>query len=383
MKHMGETAMRVLMTGGGTAGHINPALSIAAKIKKENPDAEILFVGAKGRMETILVPEAGYTIETVDVRGFQRRLSIKNVGRNISAAFHVLTSGAECAKILKRFRPDIAIGTGGYVSGPILRKAAQMGIPVLVHESNAYPGVTVRMLSKYADAVLIAEMAARKYLPASVRVIVTGNPLREEFLHYDKDAARKELGLDERPLVLSFGGSLGAERINDAMADVLARSAGQGRLQHIHAAGRSGFEAMQKKLREHGITESTNGIRCLEYINDMARCMAAADLVISRCGAMTLSELPAAGKPSILIPSPNVAENHQYHNAMALVNKGAAVCIEEKELTSEKLWDEIQRITSSPDEMRKMGENARRAAIYDASDRIYAVIEQTLRDRKK
>ncbi|MDD2362788.1 MAG: undecaprenyldiphospho-muramoylpentapeptide beta-N-acetylglucosaminyltransferase [Oscillospiraceae bacterium] len=377
-----DIIMRVLMTGGGTAGHINPALSIADKIRKENTNAEILFVGAKGRMETQLVPAAGYKIETVNVSGFQRRLSVKNIGRNISAAFRALTAGAECSRILKKFRPDIAIGTGGYVSGPILRKAAQMGIPVLVHESNAYPGVTVRMLSKYADAVLIAETASRKYLPVSARILVTGNPIGEEFIQYDRETARKELGLDERPMVLSFGGSLGAEQINRVMSEVLIKSANLGRLQHIHATGKKGFEDMQSRLAEN-IKKDTPGIRVLEYINDMARCMAAADLVISRCGAMTLSELPAAGRPSILIPSPNVAENHQYHNAMALVNKGAAVCIEEKDLTADRLWSEIERITSSPDDMRKMGENARSAAIYDAADRIYAVVIQTLKDRKK
>jgi UDP-N-acetylglucosamine--N-acetylmuramyl-(pentapeptide) pyrophosphoryl-undecaprenol N-acetylglucosamine transferase len=258
-----------------------------------------------------------------------------------------------------------------------------MNIPVVVHESNAFPGVTVRMLSKYADAVLISEREARKYLPAAAKVVVTGNPLREEFMLIDREAARKQLNLDERPLVLSFGGSLGAGRLNQAMVEVLIKSDEKGRLQHIHATGRAGYAAMTQKLRERGITEDNKSIRVLEYINDMARCMAAADLVISRCGAMTLSELPALGKPSILVPSPNVAENHQYHNAMALVNKGAAVCIEEKNLTPDVLWREIKRITSSPDIMLRMGERARKAAIYDAADRIYAAVMQVLKDRRK
>ena len=172
--------MRVLITGGGTAGHINPALAIAAKIKKENPDAEILFVGAKGRMETRLVPHAGYQIKTINVQGFQRRITVKNIARNAAAA-RAVASGFECAKIIKQFKPDIAIGTGGYVSGPVLRKAAKLGIPVLIHEANAYPGMTVRMLAKYADAVLIAAKEARGYLPATAKVIVTGNPLRDGF----------------------------------------------------------------------------------------------------------------------------------------------------------------------------------------------------------
>ena len=200
--------MRVLITGGGTAGHINPALAIAAKIKKENPDAEILFVGAKGRMETRLVPQAGYQIKTINVQGFQRRITAKNIARNAAAAFWAVASGIECAKIIKQFKPDIAIGTGGYVSGPVLRKAAKLGIPVLIHEANAYPGMTVRMLAKYADAVLIAAKEARGYLPATAKVIVTGNPLRAEFLNLqDYETARKELGLDERPVFVR--GALG------------------------------------------------------------------------------------------------------------------------------------------------------------------------------
>lgn len=375
--------MRVLMTGGGTAGHINPALAIAAKIQQEQPDAEILFVGAKGRMETRLVPAAGYRIETVDVRGFQRRLTLKNIGRNVSAAVHAVTAEAASAKILRDFRPDIAIGTGGYVSGPILRKAAKMGIPVLVHESNAFPGVTVKMLAKYAGATMIAAEDARQYLPPSAHVVVTGNPLRPEFRHLDREKARQELRVDSRPLILSVGGSLGAGRINEAMAQVIARSVKDGRFQHIHATGKAGWETTRARLRELGVPENAEGIAVREYIDDMPRCMAAADLVISRCGAMTLSELPAAGRPSILIPSPNVAENHQFHNAMALVRKGAAVCVEEKELTADRLWKEIEAIASSPEELRRMGENARKNAILDADDRIYAVVVSVLKNGGK
>ncbi len=366
--------MRVLMTGGGTAGHINPALAIAERIRRERPEAEILFVGAKGRMETELVPAAGYPIETVDVRGFQRRLSLKNIGRNVSAAVHAVTAGSACSRILREFRPDIAIGTGGYVSGPILRKAAKAGVPVVVHESNAYPGVTVRMLAKYAAATLISDEAARKYLPPEARVEVTGNPIRTDFLTVDREMARRELGLDDRPLVLSFGGSLGAARINETMAAVLIRSRQQGGIQHIHATGRNGFEKMKQTLEEAGMPLKGDGIWVRQYIDDMPRCMAAADVVICRCGAMTLSELPAAGKPAILIPSPYVAENHQYHNAMALVNKGAALCIEEKDLDEIALWKALEQILSHPETRARMEQNARSAAILDADDRIWRVI---------
>ena len=381
-KLKGVQPVRVLMTGGGTAGHINPALAIADKIRREQPDAEFLFVGAKGRMETRLVPEAGYAIRTVDVRGFQRRISLKNVGRNVSAAGHAVTAGSACTKIIREFRPDIAIGTGGYVSGPILRKAAKMGVPVLLHESNAFPGMTVKILAKTAAAVMLADEAAKKHLPEGCRAVVTGNPIRPDFLQYDRERARRELGMDSRPLVLSFGGSLGAERINRTMAEVLERSFHAGDVQHIHATGRSGWETYSKLLQEKGVPLDGQGFSVREYIKDMPRCMAAADLVVCRCGAMTLSELPAAGKPSVLIPSPNVAENHQYHNAMALAKRGAAVCIEEKDLTVDRLWEAIRTIVLSPDKRREMGENARKAAILDADDRIYAVVLETLKNKK-
>lgn len=370
--------MRVLMTGGGTAGHINPALAIAGKIKQAHPQAEILFVGAKGRMETQLVPQAGYPIKTVDVRGFQRRLSLKNVGRNLSAAVHAVTAEVEAGRIIRDFSPDIAIGTGGYVCGPVLRKAAKRGIPVLVHESNAFPGVTVKLLAKDAAAVMIADEAAKKYLPEGCRVVVTGNPLRPGFADTDRERARRELGMDSRPLVLSFGGSLGADRINAAMASVMERSFRDGGIQHIHGTGRGGYEKTMELLRQEGVPLDGGVIRVREYIDDMSRCMAAADLVISRCGAMTLSELPAAGKPSILIPSPNVAENHQYHNAMALVHRGAAVCLEEKDLTPDSLWEALYSLIKDPERLRRMGENARKSAILDADERILRVVEQTL-----
>ncbi len=370
--------MRVLMTGGGTAGHINPALAIADKIKAEHPDAEFLFVGAKGRMETRLVPAAGYAIKTVTVRGFQRRLSVKNIGRNILAAVNVVTSSVESDRILKEFQPDIAIGTGGYVCGPILRAALRRGIPVVVHESNAFPGVTVKMLAKEGATVLLCSEAARRHLPSGSEAIVTGNPLRPDFLTMDKATARQELSLDERPLVLSFGGSLGARLINEAMTEVLARSHAQGALQHIHGSGRTGYETMAAQLTERGVPLSADGIAVREYIDDMPRCMAAADVVICRCGAMTISELPAAGKPAILIPSPYVAENHQYHNAMVLVDAGAAICIEERDLTADRLWAAIEEITASPERLAQMAAAARRVAVLDADERIYSVIRQKL-----
>ncbi len=374
--------MRVLVTGGGTAGHINPALAIADSIRREYPDTEFLFVGAEGKMETELVPKAGYPIKTVKVQGFKRSFAPKSILYNCKTVACVLSASRISADILKEFKPDIAIGTGGYVCGPILRKALKMRIPVLVHESNAFPGVTVKALAKEGATVLLCSEEARRHLPANCKCIVTGNPLRPAFatLHTPKAkaAARAELGLDERPLVLSFGGSLGARRINEAMVGVLERSRKEGKLQHIHGVGKGGWTTTCAALKEKGVPLTANGIAVREYIDDMPRCMAAADLIISRCGAMTLSEIPAAGKPAILIPSPYVAENHQYHNAMALVKNGAAACIEEKDLTVDSLWSAITQITADPAYMQEMADNAEKLAIRDADARIMAVIKETL-----
>ena len=366
--------MRVLMTGGGTAGHINPALAIAAKIRQEQPDAEILFVGAKGRMETRLVPAAGYRIETVAVQGFQRRLTLKNIGRNVSAAYHAVTAQAASAKILREFRPDIAIGTGGYVSGPVLREGAKLGYPTLTHESNAYPGITTKALARTADRVLLSVEEAKRYLPPNRPYVVTGNPVREEILFADRRAAREKLGVGERICIVSFGGSLGARRINEAVAQLMAWEQQAGGFYHIHATGRYEKPRFPGLLAEAGVDPAAPGLDVREYINDMADCLAAADLVISRSGAMTLSELEASGTASILIPSPNVAENHQYHNAMVLQNHDAAVVVQEKELTPQLLRETVQRLTDDPAVLRRLGQNAQSMAILDANERIYQEI---------
>lgn len=302
------------------------------------------------------------------------------MGRNLSAAVHAVTAGSACSKILREFHPDVAIGTGGYVSGPILRKAAKMGIPVVVHESNALPGVTVKMLAKYAKAVMISDEAARKYLPAEANVVVTGNPLRQGFAAMDRDIARKELGVDSRPLVLSFGGSLGASHLNEAMIGVLQRNQEEGSpIQFIVGTGKGeNWDKASRILQDKGVKADGVHVRVRDYIDDMPRCMAAADLVISRCGAMTLSELPAMKKPAVLVPSPYVAENHQFYNAKALADRGAAVCIEEKDLTDSLLWDTIKEVVLSPDRLKSMAQAAGRAAKWDADDRIYDVIRQVL-----
>lgn len=374
--------MRFLFTCGGTAGHINPALAIAGYVKERQPDAEILYIGCKGGMEERLVPQAGFNFKGITVQGFRRKVSFQALKENIVTVKKAITAGKDAKKIIEEFQPDICIGTGGYVSGPVLRAAAKLGIPTMIHEQNAYPGVTNKMLSKHADRVLLAMPDARQHFKGHCRFVDTGNPVRGEILVQEKAAARRQLGLDERPVILSFGGSLGARKINESLADVIARSAQDGRYQHIHAYGQYG-KWFPDLLKEKGADlEKATNLDIREYINDMPVCLAAADLVIARAGAITLSEIQVKGKPSILIPSPNVAENHQYHNAMSLVKQEAAVMIEEKDLTPEKLTEEIDKLASDPQRLAAYAENAQRMAIADAAKRIYSVMIEVLSAQK-
>ncbi len=374
--------MKILFAGGGTAGHINPALAIAGYVKERQPDAEILYIGAAGGMEERLVPQAGFPFRGITVQGFRRKISFSALKENIVTIKKAISASREARKIIEEFQPDICIGTGGYVSGPVLRTAAKMGIPTLIHEQNAYPGVTNKMLSRHASRVMLAMPDARAHFKGKCRFVDTGNPVRGEILVQEKQAARQQLGLDQRPVILSFGGSLGARRINESLADVIARSAKDGRYQHIHAYGQYG-KWFPQLLEEKGADlNNAKNLDIREYINDMPVCLAAADVVIARAGAITLSEIQVKGKPSILIPSPNVAENHQFHNAMSLVNQNAAVMIEEKDLTPEKLTEEIDKLASDPKRLAEYAENAKRMAIADAAKRIYSVIIEVLASEK-
>lgn len=374
----GKKIMKVLLAGGGTAGHINPALAIAGYIKNKRSDAEFLFIGNRGGMEQRLVPQAGFEIKSITISGFKRSFSPKSMLENVKTVSRTFTSSREAKKIIAEFKPDICIGTGGYVSGPVIRTAAKMGIPCIIHEQNAYPGITNKMLAKSVKKVMLAVPDAKKYFDKNVDFVITGNPVRQEILTAKKEESRKELGLDNRPVVLSFGGSLGARKINEAVADLVARSGIDGRYQHIHAYGSYG-DWFPQLVEEKGtdIADCPN-LDIRPYIDNMPTCMAAADLVISRAGAITLSEIQAMGKPAILIPSPNVAENHQYHNAMALVNAGAADIIEEKDLTGAALMRKTDKMLLNPEKLEKYSENSRKMAITDANERIYSVVKKVL-----
>ncbi len=367
--------MHILFAGGGTAGHINPALAIAGFIKEKEPDVKISYIGTARNLEARLVPAAGYDFYTIDVTGFQRKLTPKNILHNIGAVKKAVTASVRARKLLKKLKPDVVVGTGGYVSGPVLREAVKLGIKTAIHEQNAFPGLTTKALASVVDRVMLAMPEAKRHMKLKSQPYTVGNPVRLELIQSDRNKAREKLGLDSRPLILSFGGSLGARPINEAVAGLIKSHNNSGKYYHIHAAGRAGFEST-KKLIDEKCGPLAKEISVREYIEDMNICMAAADLVICRAGAITLSELCICGKASVLIPSPYVAENHQYHNAMTLKDKGAAYVIEEKDLTEELLIKTVNEILSDSKTSETMGENALKNSVPDSNERIYNIIKE-------
>ncbi len=363
--------MKILFAGGGTAGHINPALAVAGYIKEKHPDAEISYIGTAKKLEAKLVPQKGYDFYTIDVAGFSRSLSPQGIVKNISAVKKALTASDRCKKLLKEINPDVVVGTGGYVSGPVLKTAQKMGFKTAIHEQNAFPGVTTKMLAGGANTVMLAMKEAERHLKLNKKPVITGNPIRLELLKITRQEAREKLCLDSRPLILSFGGSLGAERVNEAVSELIKWHNGNGKFYHIHATGKLGYADMQNALSDIKLSKE---IDIREYINDMDICMAAADLVICRAGAITLGELQACGKPSILIPSPYVAENHQFHNAMTLKKAGAAQILEEKDLSGESLIKATEMLIENKPKLAAMSEAAKKSAIIDANERIYTEI---------
>lgn len=362
---------KIMIATGGTGGHINPGLAVAGYIRDNYPDSQILFVGTAVKMEAKLVPAAGYDFKTIDIQGFSRDLTPAGIKKNIGTVMKLVKSSSQAKKIIKEFNPDVVIGFGGYVSGPVLKTAAKMGIPTAVHEQNAFPGVTNKALAKKVDRVMLTAPEAEKYMNPKNPCVVTGLPVRGEMINADRDISRAELKVDDRPVILSMGGSLGARVINEAMTELIAQRYQQKDCYYLHATGKNGIGMFDVIQNDKGIDLKENPhIMLREYIDDMYRCMAAADLVICRAGASSLSELQAMGKPSILIPYPFAAENHQYHNAMALVNNDAAILIEEKDFTGERLIKEVDSLFANPERLKAIGENARKMAIYDATERI-------------
>lgn len=377
--------MRILFATGGTGGHINPALAVANRIKAVYGDeAEILFIGTPDHMEARLVPAAGFDFKTIRISGFQRSFTPKNIARNVATLFRIIGSSQSAMKIIKEFKPDAVVGFGGYVSGPVLRDAHKMGIPIAIHEQNAFPGVTNKSLAKVADVVMLTSEDARERMECKNEPVITGLPVRDELINADRAEARAALGIPEdKPLILSMGGSLGAEAINKAICGLIVIKEEDRNCIFLHAYGQYG-KWVPDNLRKLGVDiDGRDDIILREYIDDMQVCMPAADIIICRAGASSLYEIRALGKASILIPSPNVAENHQYYNAMELVNNGAAKIIEEKDLTPDVLADVLNELLANPEEIREMEKNAGSMAILNATDLIVENIMRVAKTDKK
>lgn len=371
--------MKIIFVGGGTAGHINPALALADYVKTHDTSAKILYVGALGSMEEKLVTKAGYDFQGITVSGFSRGLNFNSIKKNLKTIKNIFISSIQSKKILKKFAPDICVGTGGYVCGTFLRESGKLGIPFLIHDSNSFPGLTTKLLAKRASKVLIVSEEAKKYLPKNIKTEITGTPVRNSIASMSKEKAKKILNLDDNPTILSFGGSLGAKAINNVMSEVIPQALKNTNYNFIHGFGKNGHY-FEKILKEKGINITNNSKLIIkEYIDNMDQCMAAADLVICRAGATTLSEIQISSKPAILIPSPNVAENHQFHNAMSLVNKNAADIIEEKKLSKDLLLSEIIKILGNNKQVATIySKNLKKIAITNASEKIYKIIKETI-----
>ena len=361
--------MKVIYTCGGTAGHVNPALALAGYMKKKHPDLEVLFVGTPDGIEKDLAQRAGYSYTGIEISSFQR--SLKALRHNLHTARTMISSRREANAVLRRFQPDLVVGTGGYASYPILKAAAKRGIPTAVHESNMIPGLTTKLLENSADIIMVGFEECREHYKHPKKIRVTGTPVRGDFFELTKEEARAALGYTGRkPLVVSFWGSLGASTMNANMLDFFrCEEENHFPFHHIHAAGGRNWPQMQKNLQERGLTDPRFDIR--EYIYNMAVVMRAADLVISRAGASTISELTALGIPAIMVPSPYVVANHQEKNARILEKHGGAMVMLETEADGAALYHAAEAILSDPERLQAMHKGMQELGILDATERIY------------
>ena len=367
--------MKFILTCGGTAGHINPALAVAGRLKELVPDSEFLFIGAEGKMEMKLVPREGYEIKPLKITNLRRSLSPKGIAHNLKTVRNVFVSMSEAKKIIKEFKPDAVIGTGGYVCYPVLRAAAKLGIPTLVHESNAQPGLTTKLLAGLVDRIMLGFEESRQHYKDSDKLVFTGTPVRGEFASYTKERAKQELGLDpNEPLVVSIWGSLGAGHMNSDIAELIPMLGRDTGFRLIHSAGTGYYKKLVAKLEETDGDLQSRGAEVREYIYDMPRVMAAADLVMCRAGASTISELCYMGKPVIMVPSPNVTNNHQEKNARVLEAAGGAKVLLEGEFDAKSLLELVKSTLSDSEGLEKMSEAMRSLAVYDATDRICEII---------
>ena len=368
--------MKILFTCGGTAGHVNPAVALAQMFQARNPGCRVLFVGADGGMETRLVPKEGYEIETVTITNFRRSLHPAAIVHNGKTLLNMNRSKRQADAILDRFQPDLVVGTGGYASFPVVKAAAKRGIPTAVHESNAVPGLTTKALSKVVDQVMVGFEESRSHYDDPDKVTVTGTPVRSDFFSMTKPEAKRALGVDDgRPLIVSFWGSLGASGMNRQMADFLALEAAKQPFHHIHGAGKQGCPLMLEALRAKGVDlGACPALQLREYIYDMAPVMRAADLVLCRAGASTISELTALGVPALMVPSPYVTNNHQEKNARALEEAGGAAVLLEPECSGQALFQAACGILHDEARLRAMEEAMASLGVRDAAERIYRTV---------
>ena len=375
--------MKVIFTCGGTAGHVNPALAVAGLIREQKPDSEILFVGARRGIERRLIEEAGWPFKAVEISSFHRSLKPKEIRHNLISVKNLVCSPAQARAVLKEFPADLVVGTGGYASYPLIRAAAKQGIPTAIHESNAIPGLTTRLLEKYADLIMVGFEECRKNYRDPAKVLVTGTPVRGDFFALTRKEAKAKLGMDDgRPLIVSFWGSLGAASMNRQMADFLKLEEKERKFHHVHGAGVVGSRQMSEYLSGAGVDLSAvPEIEVREYISDMGTLMRAADLVISRAGASTISELTALGVPAIIVPSPNVANNHQEHNARVLSDAGGAVLIPEKDCSGKFLYETACAVLEDRERHKAMRDAMASLGTVDAARQIYDAVMALCRSR--
>ena len=371
--------MKVIIAAAGTAGHINPGLAIANKIKKEQNDSEIIFIGTTRGLENDLVPRAGYKLKTIDAYGLSKEISIENLKK----MYKTLKGFGEAKKIIKEFKPDIVIGTGGYICGATISAAHKLKIPTLLHESNAFPGKAVKMLSSKTDTILVSFEDAIPRIKNCKNVVFTGTPVKIKKQNYnEEERSRIIYGVDldiNRSTVLVFGGSQGAKRINETIIDIIKNKRNKD-YQMIWATGPKQFDGIKEELEDLNLNiNKIQNMKIVPYIYNMEEIMNVVNLIVARSGAMTITEISNLGKPSILVPLPNVSHNHQLYNAKALENVGAAKIILNDEINGEKLNKTIEEIVLNKDKMKKMGENALKISTVDAEDKIYEEIKKLVK----
>ncbi|GAA0091549.1 undecaprenyldiphospho-muramoylpentapeptide beta-N-acetylglucosaminyltransferase [Paraclostridium bifermentans] len=371
--------MKVLLSGGGTGGHVYPAIAIANKIKEENPDAEIVFVGTEKGIESEIVPKYGYELRTVTVQGFKRKIDFDNVKR----VFKLFKGLEQSRRIVKKFKPDVVIGTGGYVSGPVLFNASMGKVPAIIHEQNSFPGVTNKILAKMVTKVLTSFEDSHVRFPEETRnkLVLTGNPVRKEILISKKSNSRRKLGIQEdKKMVLCYGGSGGSRKINDSMKVVIRNLVNED-VAFIYATGKNFYDGFMSDI---GDLQLKPYQKVVPYLEDMASALAACDIVIGSAGAISLAEITALGKPSIIIPKAYTAENHQEYNAKSIESKGAGIAILEKNLTAETLNDTVFKLLGDRDLLIDMSNASKEIGKPEAIDIIYKeVMEVYNRNNKK